>query len=619
MEDSRPRIPNQYRRAFDWRLSYGKRDSIDTNATAMTRLASSDFPDILEDFLETSRKRKTNWTALARLQTHMIGELLSQEGAVRHYQAKLKDLKESRTPTTDDAEFTRELKFIDQELFLYRLYANAVRGIGDGIAWRTLGYDRAVTRLMSEQATKQWLTSDGLEQELREWSMRFERGDGIAIFNALTNCLAVGDVTVVRPDDSVEIIEVKSSNTKSRRKIRQKHKMSEVVHTYTWDAENRIASIDGKTNTYDALDRVVESGGTTQILYGPTGKLAVQNGQMNARVYLNLPKGAMVVYGNFVNPLAYYHPDFMGNGILATSFTQSKVFDRFFAPFGEVYNSQGIPATASFTGKTQDLDSNLYDFEFREQSPVQGRWLNPDPSSMGASNLGDPQTLNRYSYVRNSAMELTDPRGLHGEIWASHFVFGGGVFTGNRAPNELPGWYIAAVQQGWQNLQAAEAAAKKAAEEAQKPLTPQQIQKQFYKQHGNAFNAAVNKVFGKDASKVPEQTLANAPKLDTTKSRADLSAMGKGEPTEARNRGNSDTYQAKDGTIFIPTETVASGKMNVISGDYAHELANLLDFQINGFRNAEKNYGNSDPNTNFGDRDTGMNVEVTMFGSPQYP
>ena len=37
----------------------------------------------------------------------------------------------------------------------------------------------------------------------------------------------------------------------------------------------------------------------------------------------------------------------------------------------------------------------------------------------------------------------------------------------------------------------------------QKPLTPAQIKKAFYKQHGKDFNAAVNKVFGKDASKIP--------------------------------------------------------------------------------------------------------------------
>src|SRR5437763_1171257 len=82
--------------------------------------------------------------------------------------------------------------------------------------------------------------------------------------------------------------------------------------------------------------------------------------------------------------------------------------------------------------------------------------------------------------------------------------------------------------------------------------------------------------------KLGTQTLASSPHLDTSKSRADLTAMGKGDPTESRNRPNSDTYQAKDGTIFIPTETVGSGNMNAIFGDYAHELGNLLDVQING-------------------------------------
>ena len=198
-------------------------------ANAITRLSTSDFPDILEDFLEISRKRRSNWTALARLQTHMLEEVLLQENTVKHYRTTLRELEDRMGAATADPQLASDIEFVKRELFLYRMYANAVRGIGDGVAWRTLGYNRAITRLMSERETKQWVTSEGLVQELREWSWHFERGTGLAILNALTNCLAIGDVTVVRPDDSVEIIEVKSSNTKSGRKVRQKQKMSEVV------------------------------------------------------------------------------------------------------------------------------------------------------------------------------------------------------------------------------------------------------------------------------------------------------------------------------------------------------------------------------------------------------
>jgi hypothetical protein len=91
------------------------------------------------------------------------------------------------------------------------------------------GYDRAAIRLLGERETKQHLSSEGTLQELREWSYHFERGSGIAILNALTNCLAIGDVTVVRDDGSIEIVEVKSGKTKSSRKVRQKQAMKEVV------------------------------------------------------------------------------------------------------------------------------------------------------------------------------------------------------------------------------------------------------------------------------------------------------------------------------------------------------------------------------------------------------
>jgi hypothetical protein len=224
-----PKKPGKYKRAFDWRLSEDPKKLSPQAAGAMARLASSDFPDILEDFLSISRKRQKNPTALARLQIYMLEELLVQEGAVKQYRSRLKELEASSVSTSGKDEIEREVAFCERERFFHRMYANAIRAIGDGIAWRALGYDRAVMRLLGERQTKQHLSSEGTVQELREWSYHFETGSGIAILNALTNCLAMGDVTVVKEDESVEIVEVKSSKTKSSRKIRQKHAMSEVV------------------------------------------------------------------------------------------------------------------------------------------------------------------------------------------------------------------------------------------------------------------------------------------------------------------------------------------------------------------------------------------------------
>jgi RHS repeat-associated protein len=64
-----------------------------------------------------------------------------------------------------------------------------------------------------------------------------------------------------------------------------------------------------------------------------------------------------------------------------------------------------------FTGMDQDTSANVYDFPAREYG-IQGRWPSPDPAGLLAVNPFDPQSWNRYGYVRNSPLELVDPTGL---------------------------------------------------------------------------------------------------------------------------------------------------------------------------------------------------------------
>jgi RHS repeat-associated protein len=62
-----------------------------------------------------------------------------------------------------------------------------------------------------------------------------------------------------------------------------------------------------------------------------------------------------------------------------------------------------------YTGKERDAESGLDNFEARYDASSLGRFMTPDP--MGG-HLEDPQTLNRYAYVRNNPLSLTDPTGL---------------------------------------------------------------------------------------------------------------------------------------------------------------------------------------------------------------
>lgn len=117
----------------------------------------------------------------------------------------------------------------DRELFFYRAYANCGRIVGDGLAWRLLGYDRALMRALAEAPTKPHVLSPGTIEEVKQWASEFHSGDGVPILNSLTNGLAIGDLTVVHPDQSVEIVEVKASNSKSGRGVRQRQAMSELI------------------------------------------------------------------------------------------------------------------------------------------------------------------------------------------------------------------------------------------------------------------------------------------------------------------------------------------------------------------------------------------------------
>lgn len=195
----------------------------------------------------------------------------------------------------------------------------------------------------------------------------------------------------------------------------------DITHSYSWDADGEMLSVDGSTITliYDALDRMAEQtrgSSHSEIVYGPTGaKLALMNGQSLLWGFVGLPGGGTAVYNN--GGLAFYrHADHLGSSRLATTTSRTKYFDVAYAPYGEEYNGSGT-TDLSFTDKNQDTvqggwSNNLYDFPAREYRTGHGRWTRPDPAGLAAVNPGDPQTWNLYSYVRNNPLSGTDPTGL---------------------------------------------------------------------------------------------------------------------------------------------------------------------------------------------------------------
>src|SRR2546425_5733963 len=91
-------------------------------------------------------------------------------------------------------------------------------------------------------------------------------------------------------------------------------------------------------------------------------------------------------------------------------------YDADFDPFGgEHIVTNTCPQNYKFTGKERDTETNLDDFEARYYSSQFGRFHSADwsaiPVPVPYADLGNPQTLNLYAYVKNNPLNLTDPTG----------------------------------------------------------------------------------------------------------------------------------------------------------------------------------------------------------------
>jgi RHS repeat-associated protein len=185
-------------------------------------------------------------------------------------------------------------------------------------------------------------------------------------------------------------------------------------HTYSYDAENELINVDGGTTAtyyYDVLGRRVGkqigSGVITEYLRDLAGNvIADKQGTNWATFYLYFGGGLTAEYtASTTEFISRYH---LGSTRLVTAMDQSVVDSMDYLPFGE-QTSGDTATTHKFTGKERDSESGLDNFGARYNASTMGRFMTPDPLG---GHQEDPQTLNKYAYVRNNPLNLTDPTGL---------------------------------------------------------------------------------------------------------------------------------------------------------------------------------------------------------------
>jgi RHS repeat-associated protein len=112
------------------------------------------------------------------------------------------------------------------------------------------------------------------------------------------------------------------------------------------------------------------------------------------------------------NTVHYYLSDHLGSTSIVASMAGAVEEESDYYPFGtEVVITSG-PNKYKFTSKEHDSETGLDYFSARYYGNAFGRFITPDPLG---GHYEDPQTLNKYAYVRNNPTTLTDPTGL--DIW----------------------------------------------------------------------------------------------------------------------------------------------------------------------------------------------------------
>jgi RHS repeat-associated protein len=214
------------------------------------------------------------------------------------------------------------------------------------------------------------------------------------------------------------------------------------TRSFSYDGENRlIAATEPNTGAigygYDGEGRRVwKTVGekTTWFVYDAQGQLAAEYGEAAAAPCTT----------------CFVTVDWLGSTRLVTDGAKAVQRGIDYLPFGEeienghngrtagvyglgVNGSASYPGaadgvTARFTGKERDAETGLDYFLARYYSPAQGRFTSPDewaggivdpftgrqlgqPGPLPYSDISDPQTLNKYAYVRNSPLRYVDPDG----------------------------------------------------------------------------------------------------------------------------------------------------------------------------------------------------------------
>src|SRR5882672_7492180 len=209
--------------------------------------------------------------------------------------------------------------------------------------------------------------------------------------------------------------------------------LNDGAHAYTFDAENKIKTVDGTTAyVYDGEGQRVRKlvAENLRFIYGISGQqIAEFSGSSGAlqKEYVYGVSGLLATIEPTAlnaNGTRYLTSDNLGTPRVVTNSSANVISRHDYKPFGEELaagvggrtTSEGYDSNdgtrQKFTQKERDTETGLDYYLARYYSSIQGRFSAADPLYVEMTRLSDPQQPNLYSYVRNNSLTFSAPTGL---------------------------------------------------------------------------------------------------------------------------------------------------------------------------------------------------------------
>lgn|GEM_PF-1973361 len=208
--------------------------------------------------------------------------------------------------------------------------------------------------------------------------------------------------------------------------------------SYTYDAAGNVTNDGVHTYQYDAEDRLVnvDGGATAQYAYDQNNRRYKKT--VGSAVTQYVWEGSQIVSEHDGNGVILAEYIYAGNRVLAKisgNSTQYLLSDRLserlsvdsggnvvgrqsHLPFGEDFAQSGSQEKHHFTSYERDTET-ADDYALnRVYSQRTGTFNRPDPYA-GSCDYGNPQSLNRNAYAANDPVNAMDPLGLcdGGQVW----------------------------------------------------------------------------------------------------------------------------------------------------------------------------------------------------------